>query len=193
MTRRLLVTVLLGATIVGAVDTSGLAQSASDGAAAATAAELRRRVRLAYANAFAVWELIGGAERMYSRLDTDYDAWRNLMSIQFLLAYAVETRNGLVKDLREALAAAEPDDGAQELARALESEMKDTAKQQAKVLAAARDYLGRMERDLRRAGRAEVSVLMATAHAQGPVTELEKLEVSTLLADVEALVARTRR
>lgn len=192
MTRRWLVVVLLGAMVVGSIAAPALAQG-SDPAAGQKGAELRRTVRLAYANAFAVWELMGGAERMYSRLDTDYDAWRNLMSIQFLLAYAVETRTGLVKNLREALALAESDEAAHETARALLGEVKETAKQQAQVLGRAKDYLARMERDLRSAGRSEMAVLMATAHAQGPVTELGKLEVSTLLGDVEALVERTRR
>lgn len=94
------------------------------------------------------------------------------MSIQFTLAFAVETKEGLVKQVNAALGQARAYDGANELARALLDELQSVVKQQAKVLKVARDYSERMEANLRKERPSEMSIMMATAHAVGPVKKL---------------------
>jgi len=184
--RRLIVAVAAASIAIAVIGGEACAQEP------AALSDLRGKIVVAYANTFSLWEMMGGAERMYSKLDTAYDVWRNLMSIQYLLEYAGETRAGLTGGLDKARGAAAADPAAHEVAQSLLKELRSTAQKQAQVLGKAREYRQRLGNDLRREGHNDMAVGAADSHAGLTIRALEKLDVSDLIPVAEELVARTK-
>jgi len=150
-------------------------------------AELRDNMLSTYGDAYALWELVGGVERVYENLGTtaDKDVWRELTVITYFLEFAKETRKSIEDQIREMNTSAMPDACAHESALKLLEELRSNTTKQTEVLKKARKYLEVLQKKLSDSP-------LVVSHGYGPITRLEELDVSKLIPAAEKLVSKTK-
>lgn len=167
-------------------------------AGAADKTKLRSSLSLAYARAYSVCEVLGGAEKAYSIACKDEKSFTHLMMIDLMISYALETKSSIAGDLAAAAAEAAPDAAAREIASALVSELGSIAGSVAKIMAPAKrceDHMKAKDSALDAADPDgdDMTWDAARQHASINVRRLGKFDATAEIKAARALVEKTKK